>query len=277
MACKAIIFIAFLAVAFAERPYLGFRIRFPISPQIVGGSDAPEGAYPYIVSLQWGFSSTSHFCAASIYNRYWLITAAHCIQAVPNIGRFIIKAGKHKLSGTEKGEQEREVESSIVHEKYQGGVAPYDIGMIKLKTPLDLTSKQVQSIGLPEAESEPTGDAILCGWGSTSSSHFPDMPDRLQHVKLVHVNRVTCHESVERLTGYSPVHETNVCTGPLSGGTSACSGDSGGPLIKRSGDKVTLTGIVSWGIIPCGTIGAPSVYTRVSKFNGWIQNVTATY
>jgi len=103
------------------------------------------------------------------------------------------------------------------------GVGPFDIGLIKLKTPLDFTSKQVQPIALPEAESEPTGDAMLCGWGSTSSSHFPEMPDRLQHVQLPYVDRDTCHKSVERLTGYSPVHETNVCTGPLTGGTSACS------------------------------------------------------
>ncbi|TGZ47692.1 F-box/WD repeat-containing protein 9 [Temnothorax longispinosus] len=46
--------------------------------------------------------------------------------------------------------------------------------------------------------------------------------------------------------------------------------DSGGPLVSYNGQKPVLTGIVSWGIIPCGTPGTPSVYTRVYKFNDWI-------
>jgi len=104
---------------FTERPYLGLRMRFPISPQIVGGSDAPEGSCSQIVSLQWGTSRTSHFCAGSIYNNKWIITAAHCILAVPENGRFIVKAGKHNLNSVETGEQEREVKNCIVHEKYQ--------------------------------------------------------------------------------------------------------------------------------------------------------------
>lgn len=101
-------------------------------------------------------------------------------------------------------------------------VGPYDIGLLKLATPLKL-SKQVQSIKLAPPESDPTGEAWLCGWGSIGGSIFPEMPDKLQHVKLEYVDRVTCHEAVERLTGSSPVHETNVCTGPLYDGISACS------------------------------------------------------
>ncbi|XP_026826872.1 chymotrypsin-2-like [Ooceraea biroi] len=255
-------------------------MRFPINPQIVGGSKAPQGAYPYIVSLQWGPTkeTASHFCAGSILNSQWIITAAHCIQAVPNYGVLLIKAGKNKLSVVESTEQAIEAEKSIPNEQYQGinysGVGPYDIGMIKLKGSLKFT-KEVQPIELLNAEDEPTGDAALCGWGSTEDT-FPGLPDDLQHIKLMFVDRVTCHKNVERLTGYSPVHETNVCTGPLTGGISACSGDSGGPLIKRYGNKPVLAGVVSWGIIPCGTVGAPSVYAKVSKFNTWIEKNVAS-
>jgi len=101
-------------------------------------------------------------------------------------------------------------------------VGPYDIGLLKLATPLKL-SKEVQPIELAPPESDPTGEAELCGWGSVSGGIFPDMPDKLQKVDLEYVDRVTCHEAVKRLTGSSPVHETNVCTGPLYDGISACS------------------------------------------------------
>jgi len=81
----------------------------------------------------------------------------------------------------------------------------------------------VQSIELAQPESDPTGKGWLAGWGSVSSSHFPEMPDKLQHVQVEYVDRDTCHEAVKRLTGSSPVHETNVCSGPLYDKISACS------------------------------------------------------
>lgn len=81
----------------------------------------------------------------------------------------------------------------------------------------------MQPIKLPEPESTPTGDAILIGWGSTSESWLPDMPDELQHVDLPYIDLDVCDKAVEDLTGSSPVHETNVCTGPITGGISACS------------------------------------------------------
>lgn len=84
-------------------------------------------------------------------------------------------------------------------------------------------SKEVQPVKLAAPESEPTGEAWLCGWGSISPSHFPEMPDKLQHVKMEYLDRQSCYEAILRLTGSSPVHETNVCTGPLYDTISACS------------------------------------------------------
>lgn len=49
------------------------------------------------------------------------------------------------------------------------------------------------------------------------------------------------------------------------------SGDSGGPLVKYTEGGVEQCGIVSWGIVPCGSAGAPSVYTGVSHFVDWIE------
>ncbi|XP_011881047.1 PREDICTED: transmembrane protease serine 9-like [Vollenhovia emeryi] len=273
---KTIVCFALLAVAIAERPRIGLRLPSifpPISSQVVGGTEAPKNGYPFIVSLQ---ALNQHFCAGSIYNEQWVITAGHCVQALPSIDLLSIKAGKHDIRTVEDSEQTVKVVKAFVHESYSGGVAPYDIGLLKLATPLKL-NKQVQPVQLAEPESEPTGEAWLCGWGSTSTSPFPEMPDKLQHVRMEYVDRTTCHDSIERLTGSAPVHETNVCTGPMYDQISACSGDSGGPLISRNGPKAVQTGIVSWGIVPCGSYGAPSVYTKISKFNDWIEKKVNKY
>lgn len=98
-----------------------FLPSLAFSPQVVGGDEASQGAHPYIVSLQWGAGSTpSHFCAGSILSNEWILTAGHCVLAVPPIGTFTVKAGKHHINIVEETEQTAEVLKSFVHEKYQG-------------------------------------------------------------------------------------------------------------------------------------------------------------
>lgn len=79
-----------------------------------------------------------------------------------------------------------------------------------------------------------------------------------------------CSNALTALLGNpGPLDTSNVCTGGANLTISACSGDSGGPLTLGG----ELIGVVSWGIMPCGTIGAPSVFARVSHYNNWILSI----
>ncbi|KMQ91955.1 cationic trypsin-3 [Lasius niger] len=279
MSPKVIVFLVSLIMACAsvERPHPEIRLYGDISSRVIGGSEAPLGSYPHIVSLQYINNRIKHFCAGSILNNQWIITAAHCLEN-KTIDNFVVKAGKHNIEIVESTEQTVQVEQIVIHEKYSklNGIPVYDIGLIKLKTPLKFT-KEIQAIELPQAESEPTGIAYFCGWGSILSNDvYPDVyPDKLQHVKLNYIKRESCKIFIRLLLG-SSLHETNICTGSLSG-ISICFGDSGGPLITRYGQKSVLTGIASWGFWPCGELYAPSVYTKVSKFNAWIEQKIANH
>ncbi len=44
--------------------------------RVVGGQDAQKGAWPWIASLRW---LGGHVCGATLIDREWLITAAHCV------------------------------------------------------------------------------------------------------------------------------------------------------------------------------------------------------
>ncbi|GJQ74997.1 hypothetical protein Trydic_g9291 [Trypoxylus dichotomus] len=238
------------------------------SLKITGGQDAERNEFTYQVSLQWGLLGFwQHVCGGSIISEQLVVTAGHCITEIPAIGSFRIKAGLLNLNDNFDSVQTISVASIVVHEEYEGGVNPNDIALLKLSFPLSW-SDSVQSIDLPPAGTVPVGNAILSGWGSISTTLFPIVPDTLQKAELPLLDLYVCSLALTSLFGTSePLALTNICTGPLRGGISACSGDSGGPLAKDG----QLIGIVSWGVTPCGSVGAPSVYTRVSSFADWIS------
>ena len=48
-------------------------------------------------------------------------------------------------------------------------------------------------------------------------------------------------------------------------------GDSGGPMVMNVGGKYTVLGVVSFSY-GCARPDKPGVYTRVARFDKWIQN-----
>ncbi len=131
---------------------------------------------------------------------------------------------------------------------------------------LDYTQKP-QSYGFSRID-EAEGKSVLAPSIQLMSTTIATMPADLCTPKLRAALAADGREAALTLG------DTQICAGQPRGDTDACSGDSGGPLIKlnRNGCPYQL-GIVSWGV-RCGVPDSPGVYTRVSAYAEWIRAIT---
>ncbi|KAG7273473.1 hypothetical protein CRUP_032721 [Coryphaenoides rupestris] len=69
----------FVSVNIKPNKTLTLNMRLTLtmaSVRVVGGVNAEKGAWPWMVSLHWRFR---HVCGATLIDRDWLVTAAHCV------------------------------------------------------------------------------------------------------------------------------------------------------------------------------------------------------
>ncbi|CAL8104575.1 unnamed protein product [Calicophoron daubneyi] len=93
------------------------------------------------------------------------------------------------------------------------------------------------------------------------------------------------HHNVDESEDHKGVYDFDtryICAGGEQGDGDSCQGDSGGPLVceipgsSHSQKKWYLAGIASSGV-GCGTIGIPSLYTRIYAYMGWIKSVMDSF
>ncbi|KAF2998588.1 hypothetical protein E8E13_006548 [Curvularia kusanoi] len=229
------------------------------SVDIVGGTAATAGEFPFIVSLQ---KSGSHFCGGTLVNANTVVTAAHCTQG-QTASQLSVRAGSLNRSS---GGTLVKVSSIKIHPSFSSGTLDSDVAIWKLATSIP-TSSSVSYATLAASGSDPASGTVttVAGWGTTSSGGA-SLPAALRKVDVPIVSRATCRNN------YSQAEITNnmICAAVSGGGKDSCQGDSGGPLVDSS---KTLVGIVSWGE-GCAAAGKPGVYSRVGSLRSWIdQNI----
>lgn len=262
--------------------------------RIFGGQEAPIDGYPWIAAMgysEFGFGHIQYHCAGSIINERYVLTAAHCVSpSVLNLKKLeIITIGEWDLATTQDCQRTSTglelcappavnytYEEIIIHPKYDTR-APYsdDIALIRLSSPMDLSTKWVHPICLPPQGMNVqrlVGDreAVVAGWGTTEGGQGSS---RLLHVLLPLESIGFCNS-----TYGGKMVKGQVCFGG-DVGQDSCAGDSGGPLVLGGpGDQPPFLqiGIVSYGPSTCGLDSVPGVYTSVSDYRDWIdENVRA--
>ncbi|XP_062961787.1 proproteinase E-like [Cynocephalus volans] len=144
-----------------------------------------------------------------------------------------------------------------------------DIALIKLSSSAELGDR-VQPACLPPAGDILTHDTpcYITGWGRLSTGG--ELPDILQQALLPVVDYEHCSQ---RTWWGSTVKETMVCAGGDI--RSGCNGDSGGPLNCPAEDGTwQVHGVTSFGSsLGCNTLRKPTVFTRISAFIDWIEEL----
>ncbi|KAG8436321.1 hypothetical protein GDO86_007431, partial [Hymenochirus boettgeri] len=243
-----------------------------LGSRIIGGVDARQGHWPWIVSIQYTVGTGfGHFCGGSIINREWVLTAAHCFKNFEkNYHILRVVFGGHKLSRLHKDAEIRKVKRIILHEKYIPKTYANDIALIQLKEPINYNDR-IQPACFPSVSANVRymTDCYVAGWGVMKEKSTVTA-DILQEARVGLIPSEMCNSS----TWYSgKVGGYNLCAGHKEGKIDSCQGDSGGPLMcKTKKTKVyAVVGLTSWGT-GCARKQRPGVYSSTQYFTQWIHN-----
>uniref|UniRef100_A0A3Q2P147 trypsin n=2 Tax=Fundulus heteroclitus TaxID=8078 RepID=A0A3Q2P147_FUNHE len=225
--------------------------------RIIGGQECEPNSRPYMASLNYGY----HFCGGVLINKQWVLSVAHCWY---NPYAMQIFLGEHDVRVFEGTEQLMKTDNIIWHPSYDYQTLDYDIMLIKLFHPVEVT-EAVAPISLPTGCPMGGLPCSVSGWGNTATDGEVNMPTRLQCLDVPIVDDKDCENAYPGM-----ITRRMVCAGYMDGGRDACNGDSGSPLVCLG----EVHGLVSWGQ-GCAQPNYPGVYVKVCEFLYWIEDTLA--
>ncbi|XP_036150664.1 transmembrane protease serine 9 [Monomorium pharaonis] len=239
---------------------------------VVGGTEALVGEFPHMVAL--GKRNPNGFtlmCGGTLISHTWVLSAAHCTHG-PNGGPNEAKIGYHKL--TDKTGIKIAIKNIIRHPNYNPPTLYNDIALIQLENAVKFNTSIRPACLFQQHNTVPTR-VWISGWGVTEFSG--EVSNGLQKAQLDLIDNSLC---TAKYTSYREVPQgimsNMICAGDSSTWSKdTCQGDSGGPLQVIHPDNpcvYQVMGITSFGQ-GCATTEVPGVYTRVSHYLQWIEEI----
>jgi len=274
--------------------------------RVIGGEDIEVGQWPWLVHLKgkiptdyflwWPIAYKYYYCGATVLNRRWVMTAAHCFH-IPGV-KYPAKLKEAKHWHATIGEKNADhsaadrvggwfarlfgnkndkiwyihAEEILWHSDYDSSDNwKHDIALIKLEKDLPIGSDPaIKAVTLPSSNQVNdwplTGaECVMKGWGCEEAGG--KMSDTAKAVMLPVVSEAQC------TTYYGDISETRLCAGESDKSLTdkgICPGDSGGPLVCKVGNNWVQAGIASF-TSRNNPGDYPGVFTRVSYYLDWIK------
>lgn len=162
-------------------------------------------------------------------------------------------------------QQINQIVKFVVYPGYDSERHVGDLAIVILEKQFELNDF-VQTISFPKYGNEINdGSSVtVSGWGVTSDGS--DKPSEiLQNAVLKVVDNKKCDRIYE-----GSIIDSHICA--FESGKGFCYKDQGNPLILEN----QLIGIASW-FVGCGSNKFPGVFTRVDRFDDWINTVIANW
>ncbi|MCG8917432.1 serine protease [Actinokineospora sp. PR83] len=225
------------------------------SPQVVGGSRAAQGEFPWMVRLSMG-------CGGAMYTTQLVLTAAHCVNGTGNNSSITATYGVVDLQSSSRiTRKSTYVYRNPGYSTSTGG----DWALIKLASPITGAA----TLPLATSTAYDSGTFTVMGWGSATEGGA-------QQRYLLKANVPFVSDTSCRVAYPSMKTAVEICAGYPQGGVDTCQGDSGGPMVRRDASNNWIqVGIVSYGQ-GCARPNYPGVYAQVSALSAAIAAKAAT-
>ncbi len=274
----------------AKGPLVGLVARVPVQVsaskrgellenKIVLGSRVLDPALQrFMVSLR---GSDGSACTGTVLSDRWVLTAAHC---APSLETLLFVGGAKFGDGPLYKTDRVVVHPGFAPGTHQGNVVTsavaHDVALIRTNREI----RDVRAVAVNGNPEFPGANDIVraVGYGRSDfrGSKASETAAGLHQVDTAVVRFSDCREAYthagrgRELPGLQK--KVHLCAGPdaVCGG-GVCRGDSGGPLLVRTGGGFAVVGVTSFGLSCRYKEFAPDVFTRVSTYSKWISEITA--
>ncbi|XP_017874639.1 PREDICTED: serine protease easter [Drosophila arizonae] len=259
--------------------------------RVVGGINTAINEFTWLALIEYTKPNNDigHHCGGSLINNRYVLTAAHCVSAIPSDWRLTgvrlgdwdttsnpdCITGRNGKTDCNDPYVDVGVSERIPHPQYPGNTRDqfHDIALLRLSREVAFTNF-ISPVCLPILPQQRNTiflgrKMFVAGWGRTETNNTSNikLKAELQPVPTEDCNRR--YQSQRRT-----LTSNQMCAGGVEG-IDSCRGDSGGPLVMEESNNgysnFYLTGVVSYGPTPCGLAGWPGVYTLVSAYIDWIE------
>jgi len=246
---------------------------------IVGGKKAKPKEFPHMALVGYDHEGNGieWNCGGSLISEKFVLTAAHCLNYFGIGDAKYVRVGDLVLN-TDKDDarsQEFDIINKYGHPDYKPPSHYNDIGLLEIDGFVKF-DYYVRPACLHTNSSLNIKNFIATGWGRTG--YLSGTSKELLKVELVHFSHKICNDTYKSDTSRKLrsgiIDSIQICAGSALTGADTCQGDSGGPLQIDREESCTysIVGITSFGR-SCGIPNVPGVYTRVSHYIEWIEEI----